>query len=339
MSVEVLNLAIPGVPSYVQAQTADDHVWTQLASCHVIIVDITVNDCPESDLLQDSLGTAYTSFVAEGGHMMKALLRLIFTDRNSTLPIGLLYFETFVKSAARCSSSSPIYTPEDARLVHGASSSFSLLTPRRRLGRTQIFSPAAPLVHPCHACPLDVAHFIHWPALVAYQIPVLAWPAVVCHADVALALCDDFPHPSSKYHGHMGKVVGFALYELLLEALAPQEGLQGKSAMERDTGTLPATSLQQARQAFQHEMSSIGVHNTLTNISAVEEKAWGLYTAEVVSQGLVEMAVLGDVRSEVVAAVDCERQELLTLMTARHPGKNFLSFIVIHIIHSNVLRT
>ena len=179
-------------------------------------------------------------------------------------------------------------------------------------------------MHPCHACPLDVAHFIHWPALVAYQIPVLAWPAVVCHADVALAL---------------GKVVGFALYELLLEALAPQEGLQGKSAMERDTGTLPATSLQQARQAFQHEMSSIGVHNTLTNISAVEEKAWGLYTAEVVSQGLVEMAVLGDVRSEVVAAVDCERQELLTLMTARHPGKNFLSFIVIHIIHSNVLRT
>jgi len=117
MSVEVLNLAIPGVPSYVQAQTADDHVWTQLASCHVIIVDITVNDCPESDLLQDSLGTAYTSFVAEGGHMMKALLRLIFTDRNSTLPIGL---KTRALSMVR-PPPSPSFLPEEDWAGHRSS--------------------------------------------------------------------------------------------------------------------------------------------------------------------------------------------------------------------------
>jgi hypothetical protein len=154
-------------------------------------------------------------------------------------------------------------------------------------------------------CPQDVAKFKHWPALVAYQIPVLAWPAVVCHPDVAIDLFDTFPHPSSTYHDHMGKVVAFALYELLLEAL---RGAAGQ----------PQAALQQARDAFAPEMM-----HSATPTRGAQENAWAAYTADAVSRQQVEMAVKADLRSGFVAS-DCDQQERLTLMTARRPRASCL---------------
>ena len=102
-TVDVVNLARPAQGSYFQAQTADDMFWSTLEACHVIIVDITVNDS-EHVMSEDEVESR--AVLAEGRYLMQMLLmRLIYPnaavhagDKSGNLARGLLYFETFTNS-------------------------------------------------------------------------------------------------------------------------------------------------------------------------------------------------------------------------------------------------
>jgi hypothetical protein len=127
--VDVRNLAVPAVPSYVQAQVADEIFWEQLESCHVTVVDIAVNDNAENEVLRQ-VGGSRGDAMAGGRHLMHNLLqRLVFADNatsgSGSGSRGVLYFETFPNSNSDggVSGSRPIHTPREADLAASPPSS------------------------------------------------------------------------------------------------------------------------------------------------------------------------------------------------------------------------
>mmetsp|Transcript_18945 Transcript_18945/g.31645 ORF Transcript_18945/g.31645 Transcript_18945/m.31645 type:complete len:679 (+) Transcript_18945:151-2187(+) len=404
MKVEVINLARPAQNSYVQLQTADDRFWTVLETCHVIIVDSTVNDSKHA-VPQDEFESS--SVLAEGGHMMRELLlRLIYPDSKSSKQgrestssnstRGLLYFETFTNSPRVRTLVSPrdsrrrvlssrhhhfikinVTTTKDLKsrmLSHGsntqvtrhkeqlpsrppeisnevkklpvvglwrnkldqthARTSHVYKPPSNPPGKVTTISPherkPPSVIHSSHmykptitsegksqpvpcTCPLDVTQLRHWPALKAYQIPVLAWPNIVCRQEVGIDLYDVFPHPSELYHRYMGQVVGIALYELLLEALQAtppslQLPLSETPAISHNATSSPsATKIVQTKEIFRPMLENIPLlhdRNDTSNEPSREE---------------VEQLVRYEFRNSPFASSNCVREERLTFLTISKP--------------------
>ena len=328
MDVDVVNLAVPATSSYILSQFMDDEYWKRLSSCHVIVVDISVNDKYQSGKL---IGPDGGYAAADGRQLMHSLLRHL-GHNNANAPIGILYFETFAYFSL--SSSPPIHSPSDIRSSFESSSFKSpkvdensqraLLNhdgkKARRYdskGKPIEFksvptkpSKKSPSVHPkisaavvpspCK-CPFDVAQFIHWPAIVTYQVPVLSWPDVVCQTKTASStnnLCDRFPHPTALYHEHMGKVVAFSTFELMIDALKEATNLtltQQLAWRELDSGSLSQTS-----EYHSHEQE------------------WESYTTESISkQRVADMLTNRDGIDD----TDCEICERLTVMSAAFGNK------------------
>ena len=335
--VKVLNLAIPAAPSYVQSQFTDNKFWAQLRSCHVVIVDITVNDRPEHGLL---LETGRAPVVADGRQLMRALLRdLVFKNQNaeSPTPIGLLYFETY--SNFFLPNTSLIHTPQDIgentkdTTVRSTSMSQRFLrssmsttvTPKKKTPRlsTQVSGPKSAFdkdlskthVKDHHKkpsalhsyipmscrCPVDVAKLVHWPALVTYLIPVLSWPTIVCQQEVDMNLCDAFPHPTSLFHRYMGKVVAFAIYELLLDAL------------KNVTSSVHFNETQALRDML----------NTSVPFAATHLGEWESFVAQGALEHKVEKLVTS---RDGMDESDCDMEERLTVLSAAGGSKFYPDF-------------
>ena len=276
-SVKVVNLAIPAAPSYVQAQFTSEKFWADIASCHIVVVSTSTNDIRKNPIFQH---TDVSSNAAEGRHLMRTLLQQLIFRKEPENRSGLIYFETFTKSYR--SNASLIHTPLDA-------SNYYSMTLMRNVTIPQTF------VSKVSKCPFDVAQFLHWPELVRYLIPVLAWPSIICNHDLGMnKLCDKFPHPSATYHNIMGKVVAFSLYTLFLEAMSVTD----------DT-------FRAIKELFESDI--LRVSQTANKL----EKSWAAYISKVVSENTVERLVSS--RNDIDEA-DCDIHERQTVLTAATEG-------------------
>jgi hypothetical protein len=231
LQVEVVNLAIPAIPSNSQAQTHFSQFLPHIQAAHMVVVDITVNDHAHHGLVvgpdgapsprQYPVGTVGRN--VEGRLLMELLL-------GYAPDVGVLYFETFC-------SSRRLHSGITAPPVPGAPSSraSSRASDGASDGVEYISEPVLRLYKNCSD--VDVSRSFHWPVLVEMRIPMLAFPDVACHyadpaaqpADIVSAAELGFwttaiVHPPEPTHAFLAQVVGLGLAELMSAADSADSG-------------------------------------------------------------------------------------------------------------------
>lgn len=197
MPIHVTNLAQSGVPSLVQAHADFSVFLPTLLASHLVVVDITVNDNPEHDLLHPSDQSA------EGRLLMELLIT--FTPN-----VGVLYLETFSRMSMKC----PCVTkPSDLDVVH----------------KSRGVIAHGKFVH--SHCPINISHYFHWEALLSLRIPILSYPDIACRFNNASAYGDSIAsnaavgfwgtrtHPPANVHKYIAQVVGLSVLELFRDTL------------------------------------------------------------------------------------------------------------------------
>jgi hypothetical protein len=232
IKVTVTNLAVPGTPSHTQAQAHFTEFLPHLQHAHIVIVDISMNERPDTNYV-NATGDGYDSRAHEGRRLMELLLT--YTS-NST---GIIYFETF----STANIIKPIVHQPQQMYQCSADSTvgFVNMVAVPRPGKTR--QSDLLFLSDCINYDIDVATNFHWCSLLDLHIPIISYPDVICYYSSGPQKVSDpnslwgrDPHPNPEVHQFISDIIGMSLLEVYHDVVHSKDVLVDVTADSTNEG-------------------------------------------------------------------------------------------------------